>query len=124
MAQKVATMDTMKSQQKTSFPAKIPTVMSRSRISDKEGNSSKLCVSIPYVKITDFSTITLFADDAVLYSVIASDEEDDQLQDYLRQPEIWQSKWHMVFNPSTCKTISISTKKAPPQKKYVFCGVK
>ena len=29
----------------------------------------------------------------------------------------------MSFNPSKCKTICISTKRGPPQKKYVFCGV-
>ena len=29
----------------------------------------------------------------------------------------------MSFNPSKCKTICISNKKAPPQRKYEFCGV-
>ena len=29
----------------------------------------------------------------------------------------------MAFNPTKCKTISISTKKTPPQRKYTFCGV-
>ena len=28
----------------------------------------------------------------------------------------------MLFNPAKCKTICLSTKKAPPQRKYVFCG--
>ena len=29
----------------------------------------------------------------------------------------------MSFNPAKCKTICLSTKKVPPQRKYVFCGV-
>ena len=29
----------------------------------------------------------------------------------------------MSFSPLKCKTICISTKRDPPQKKYVFCGV-
>jgi hypothetical protein len=28
----------------------------------------------------------------------------------------------MEFNPSKCKIVTISSKKNPPQKKYVFCG--
>jgi len=28
----------------------------------------------------------------------------------------------MSFNPAKCKTISLSTKKVPPQRKNVFCG--
>lgn len=68
----------------------------------------------------------LFANDALmLYGVISNEEDSDQLQDDLcmRQLEMWQSKWQMVFNPSKCKTICISTKKVPPQRKYVFCGI-
>ena len=66
----------------------------------------------------------LFADDALLYGVISNEEDGDKLEDDLRQLEMWQSKWQMVFNPSKCKTICISTKKVPPQRKYVFCGIK
>ena len=45
----------------------------------------------------------------------------DQLQDDLRKLEGWQSKWQMSFNPAKCKTICLSTKKVPPQRKYVCC---
>jgi len=40
----------------------------------------------------------------------------------LRKLKVWQSKWQMSFNPAKCKTICLSTKKVPPQRKYVFCG--
>lgn len=57
------------------------------------------------------SSLMLFADDTLLYGVISNEEDGDKLQDDLRQLEMWQSKWQMVFNPSKCKTIC---KKVPP----------
>ena len=69
------------------------------------------------------SSIRLFADDALLYGVMTNEEDGDQLQEDLQQLEVWQCKWQMVFNPTKCKTICISTKKTPPQRKYTFCGV-
>ena len=69
------------------------------------------------------SSIRLFADDALLYGVISNENDGDQLQEDLKQLEAWQNTWQMSFNPSKCKTICISTKRDPPQKKYVFCGV-
>ncbi|KAL9953973.1 hypothetical protein ACROYT_G041458 [Oculina patagonica] len=68
------------------------------------------------------SSIRLFADDALLYGIVSSVENGDQLQEDLRKLEVWQSKWQMSFNPAKCKTICLSTKKVPPQRKYVFCG--
>ena len=69
------------------------------------------------------SSIRLFADDALLYGVISNENDGDQLQEDLKQLEAWQNTWQMSFNPSKCKTICTSTKRDPPQKKYVFCGV-
>ena len=40
-----------------------------------------------------------------------------------RHLEMWQSKWQMVFNPSKCKTICISTKKVPHKENTFFCGI-
>ena len=68
------------------------------------------------------SSIRLFVDDALLYGIVSSVENGDQLQDDLRKLEVWQSKWQMSFNPAKCKTICLSTKKVPPQRKCVFCG--
>ena len=36
-----------------------------------------------------------------------NEDDCDQLLDDLRQLEIWQTRWQMVFNPSKCKTICI-----------------
>ena len=69
------------------------------------------------------SSIRLFADDALLYGIVLSDVDGDQLQEDLKKLEVWQSKWQISFNPVKCKTICLSTKKVPPQRKYVFCGV-
>ena len=66
------------------------------------------------------SSIRLFADDALLYGVMTNEEDGDQLQEDLQQLEVRQCKWQMVFNPTKCKTICISTKKTPPQRKYSF----
>ena len=68
------------------------------------------------------SSVRLFADDALLYGIISSEDDCDKLQADLSELECWQDRWQMKFNPSKCKIISISTKKSPPLKKYVFCG--
>ena len=62
----------------------------------------------------------LFADDALLYGIVSSEIDGDRLQEDLKKLEVWQNKWQMSFNPAKCKTICLSTKKVPPQRKYVF----
>ena len=69
------------------------------------------------------SSLRLFADDALLYGIVASDADCDLLQSDLRRVESWQYHWQMEFNPSKCKIVTISQKNNPPQRKYVFCGV-
>ena len=65
------------------------------------------------------------ADDALLYGIIASDVDCNNLQDDLFKLEQWQSQWQMEFNPQKCQIICISTnnKKDPPQRTYASCGV-
>ena len=69
------------------------------------------------------SSVRLFADDALLYGIVASDADCDLFQSDLRRLESWQYLRQMEFNPSKCKIVTISHKNNPPQKKYVFCGV-
>ena len=69
------------------------------------------------------SSIRLFSDDALLYGIVSNDVDGDQLHEDLKKLEMWQSKWQMSFNPAKRKTICLSTKKVPPQRKCVFCGV-
>ena len=47
-------------------------------------------------------SVRLFADDALLYGIVASDADCD-LQSDLRRLESWQYHWQMEFNPSKCK---------------------
>ena len=71
------------------------------------------------------SSVRPFADDALLYSIVASDADCDLLQSDLRKLESWQYHWQMEFNPSKCKIVTIShtCKNNPRHRKYVFCGV-
>ena len=69
------------------------------------------------------SSVRLFADDALLYGIVASDADCDLLQCDLRRLESWQHYRRMEFNPSKCKIVTIPNKNNPPQRKYVFCGV-
>ena len=65
------------------------------------------------------SSAKVFADDTLLYGVIANDTDCDHLQDGLKKLEQWQNRWQMKCNPSKCKVLCISNKRSP----YTFCGV-
>ena len=62
------------------------------------------------------SPVRLFADDALLYGIISSEDDCNKLQAYLFELECWQDRWQMKFNPSKCKIICISTTKSPLRK--------
>ena len=63
---------------------------------------------------TDKAThIRLFADDCLLYRVIRSSDDTDQLQKDLDSLTDWSSKWQMSFNSSKCKLLSVTTKRKP-----------
>ena len=68
------------------------------------------------------SPVRLFVDDALLYGIISSEHDCNNLQTDLFELECWRERWQMKFNPSKCKILCISTKKSPPLRKYVFCG--
>ena len=55
----------------------------------------------------------LFADDALLFRKISSDQDRDLLQRDLSALAEWEAAWQMHFNPSKCVTISIN-----PSKKH------
>ena len=70
------------------------------------------------------SSVSLFADDALLYGIVASDADCDLLHSGLRRLESWQYHWQMEFNPSKCKIVTISHKNNPPQRKcLLWCRV-
>ena len=62
----------------------------------------------------------LFADDELLYRILAKDANCDQRQKDLHKLEEWQHRWQMEFKPSKCKILCISTKQNPSKSKYTF----
>ena len=56
------------------------------------------------------SYVKLFADDALLYGVIANDTGCDHQQGDLQILVSGQNQWQMQFNPSKCKVLCISNK--------------
>ena len=67
----------------------------------------------------DSSTeIRLFADDCLLYRSISSQEDSQSLQKDLNSLVEWSSKWQMSFNTRKCKTLRVTTKRAPTE--YVY----
>ena len=66
------------------------------------------------------SEVQLFADDTLLYRILANDANCDQLQEYLHKLEEWHHQWQVEFIPSKCKILYISTKQNPPKSMYTF----
>ena len=52
------------------------------------------------------SSVRLFADDALLYGIVASDADCDLLQSDLRRLESWQYHWQMEFSPSKYEIVT------------------
>ena len=59
------------------------------------------------------STVSLYADDVILYTPINSKEDCYQLQKDLTILERWANKWKMTFNVQKCEFIRITHKKKP-----------
>ena len=64
------------------------------------------------------SKIKLYADDALLYRNINSDEDITILQQDLNSLSQWAKKWQMNFNPSKCECLRISNKSNLPNLTY------
>ena len=56
------------------------------------------------------STVSLFADDCLLYRVIKNAKDHETLQEDLQQLELWANRWGMQFNAKKCYTFSINQK--------------
>ena len=65
------------------------------------------------------SSIRLFADDALLYGIVSSDVDGDQLQEDLKKLEVWQNKWPMSFNPSARPSVSL-LRRSPHRESMLF----
>ena len=64
------------------------------------------------------SKIKLYADDALLYRNINSEEDITILQQDLNSLSQWAKKWQMNFNPSKCECLRISNKSNLPNLTY------
>ena len=63
------------------------------------------------------SSVRLFADDALLNGIVASDVDCHLLQSDLQRLKSWQYHQQMEFNPSKCKIVTILLNNNPPQRK-------
>ena len=68
------------------------------------------------------SRIRLFADDALLYKEIRSQEDADILQDDLSKLERWSVVWQMSFNPQKCTVLRVHRKRNPVRSNYQLLG--
>ena len=68
------------------------------------------------------TSVRLFADDALIYRVINSLEDQVALQQDLRNLEHWASAWGMVFNASKCYMMHINRTRAHQPYMYQLCG--
>ena len=64
------------------------------------------------------SNIKLYADDALLYRNINSEEDITILQQDLNSLSQWAKKWQMNFNPCKCECLRISNKSNLPNLTY------
>ena len=56
------------------------------------------------------SSVRLFADDCLLYRLIRSLKDQEELQKDLRSLEMWADKWGMKFNAKKCYILTITDK--------------
>ena len=59
------------------------------------------------------SSLRLFADDCLLYRIIATEEDTIQLQHDLNQLSIWATKWQLRFNVAKCTIMRFTRSLSP-----------
>ena len=65
------------------------------------------------------STVRLFADDSLVYTIIRSKEDQTILQEDLRKLQEWERKWQMQFNADKCEVLRISNQQSQfPQAEH------
>ena len=65
------------------------------------------------------SSVRLFADDTIIYDDAT---KSDQLQEDLRQLELWEKAWDMSFHPAKCEVIRFTRRRgrAAPTREYIL----
>ena len=64
--------------------------------------------------------VRLFADDAILYKEISSQEDGQSLQKDLDKVAEWSDKWRMKLNTDKCKAMSITRRRTKIENHYVL----
>ncbi|KAK7095258.1 hypothetical protein V1264_006690 [Littorina saxatilis] len=68
------------------------------------------------------STTRLFADDTIVYRLIAAASDHAALQSDLQRLEEWESQWDMTFHPDKCSVLTVSKKKKTSAHQYTLHG--
>ena len=66
------------------------------------------------------SPLRLFADDAVIYRLVNSSDDQFQLQSDLEKISDWCDKWQLTLNKEKCEVMHMSTKRNPFQFDYMI----
>lgn len=66
--------------------------------------------------------IRLFADDCLLYRVIETTEDEQQLQKDLDALEVWANNWGMSFNTKKCYTMPVDRRRSQTSHVYRLNG--
>ena len=65
------------------------------------------------------SSIQLFPDDRVIYKIVTSMQEAEQLQDDLHKIYEWTNKWQMELNVDKCTVLRCTRSQTPIQYVHV-----
>ena len=57
------------------------------------------------------SRLRLFADDAVIYRLVKSSDDQNDLRNDLDKISVWCEKWQLTLNKEKCEVIHMSTKR-------------
>ena len=68
------------------------------------------------------SQVRLFADDAVIYRKISSEDDNKKLQKDLDSLVTWENTWQMAFHPAKCKVMHITRQRHPQIHQYTLRG--
>ena len=68
------------------------------------------------------STVRLFADDAVIYREIKTEQDSALLQQDLNSLLKWERDWGMSFHPSKCNVLRVTRRKKIVESKYSIRG--
>ena len=71
----------------------------------------------------NFSSTGLFADDALIYKIINSNQDSTLLQEDLNSLTEWEKEWSMEFHPDKCKLLRITNKRKPISAQYFMHNI-